>query len=203
LTGVKAITIHCRTTPERPRDMAHWDVLQEIIASKPINIPIIANGDVFAHEDIAKIRGFTGADSVMIARGAIKNTSIFQSTPIPVYDVMRDYMKLAITSDNHYTNTKYTLLQMAKLHGIWQNNGEGEGQIIHKGKSTRVIASLFKLEEFYDSFQKQCLGKQNQGNIKIASDTSCEDLIDSCTTCDAELEPQQKKQKLEHGHTQL
>jgi len=133
---------------------------------KPINIPIIANGDGFVHEDILKMREMTGSDSIMIARGAIKNTSIFQPTPIPIYDIMQEYMKIAIQTDNHYTNTKYTILQMAKEHGMWQNNGEGEGQIIHKGKSTRVIAGLFNLEDYYDQFQKEYLTKQN-GNTFV------------------------------------
>jgi len=177
--------------------------LQEIIASKPVNIPIIANGDVFVHEDISKIRELTGADSVMIARGAIKNASIFQSTHIPVYDVMQDYMKLAITTDNHYTNTKYTLLQIAKEHGMWRNNGEGEGQILLKGKSTGEIARLFNLEEYYSTFQVRYMeGKMPKDTVSdISDDRDNLAPTDEGTTND--VEPPLKKQKIDHTEQKI
>jgi tRNA-dihydrouridine synthase len=49
-----------RHVHERPQDRAHWDTLREIIALKPVAIPIIANGDVLVHEDIVKMKEYTG-----------------------------------------------------------------------------------------------------------------------------------------------
>jgi len=194
-TGVKAVAIHCRTIPERPRDNAHWDILKEIVDLKPINIPIIANGDVFVHDDIRKIREMTGIESVMIVRGAIKNTSIFQNEEIPVYDVMKEYMKFAISTDNHYANTKYTLQRVAKEHGFWQNNGEGPGQVLYKGKSTRVFAELFKLEDYYDQIQKELSEKRNFiGDGLKEEDGSVGERKE-------EQEPPRKKQKILQNNT--
>jgi len=92
-TGVSAIAVHCRTINERPRDPAHWDQVGPIVSA--VSIPVIANGDIRCYEDILHIKQETGCSSVMIGRGAIKNTSIFQAQgPRPRDDVLRDYIKI-------------------------------------------------------------------------------------------------------------
>jgi len=187
-TGVKAITIHCRMVPERPHHPAHWDILKEIVALKPISIPIIANGDVFDYTDINKIKETTGIDSVMIARGAIKNTSLFQAQTIPIYSVMKKYMEYAIITDNHYTNTKYTLQQIIKENNMWPNNGEGEGQIVYKAKDNRTLSKLFNLEDFYDQFHQK-LKSNVITNVSVTS-TFVTTAIEN-----ENIEPPSKRQK--------
>jgi len=116
-TGIKAVAVHCRTTPERPRDPGHWDRLKEITELNPIGIPIIGNGDAFFHEDIARMKQQTGVSSVMIARGACSNPSIFSKdvmNPPSLLDLMKEYTKLSVKYDNWYTNTKYVLMYMFK-----------------------------------------------------------------------------------------
>ena len=76
-TGVNAIAIHARYIPQRPRERAHLPLLSEL--REAVQIPLIANGDCFRHEDIALIREQTACDAVMIARGAIWNPAIFSS----------------------------------------------------------------------------------------------------------------------------
>lgn len=76
-TGVNAVAIHARYIPQRPRDKAHLHLLSQL--SSAVQIPVIANGDCFEHEDIESIRQLTGCSSVMIARGAMWNPSIFSS----------------------------------------------------------------------------------------------------------------------------
>jgi tRNA-dihydrouridine synthase 2 len=187
-TGIKAVTIHCRMTHERPHHPAHWDILKEVISLKPINIPIIANGDVYQYTDIAKIKETTGADSVMIARGAIRNTSVFQQNTIPIYSVMQKYMEYAITTDNHYTNTKYTLQQIIKENNIWPNNGEGEGVVIYKAKDMRTLASLFKLEDFYDDFWRKLNTKKSNTNSTYINNTTQTDTTQTDTTNESKIE---------------
>jgi tRNA-dihydrouridine synthase 2 len=81
-----------RTRDERPRHPAHWDKLLEI--RKIITaIPLIANGDVFTPQDIKRVKEMTNVDSVMIARGAILNCSIFQGELQPQIDVVRNYIR--------------------------------------------------------------------------------------------------------------
>lgn len=53
-TGVKAIAVHGRYIPQRPREAAHMEQLAHLVDA--VSIPIIANGDVFAREDIQLIK---------------------------------------------------------------------------------------------------------------------------------------------------
>lgn len=68
--GVEAITIHARTRNELYKGVANWDYVKQAV--KFSNLPIIGNGDIWTTEDINRYYDYTGAHSVMIARGALK-----------------------------------------------------------------------------------------------------------------------------------
>lgn len=78
-TGISAIGIHARTRDERPRRNPHPEVIKEV--AKHIDIPVICNGgsrDIEKYSDILKFRDLCGASSIMIARAAQMNVSIFR-----------------------------------------------------------------------------------------------------------------------------
>ena len=73
--GADMITIHGRT-----RDKMYSGEVNsaQIAAAKSaVNIPVIANGGVFSAADADKLLSETGADGVMIARGAMYNPFVF------------------------------------------------------------------------------------------------------------------------------
>ncbi|CAD6262950.1 unnamed protein product [Miscanthus lutarioriparius] len=74
-TGVPALAVHGRKIKDRPRDPAKWDEIADVVSA--LSIPVIANGDVFGYEDFKRIKDATGAASIMVARGAMWNASIF------------------------------------------------------------------------------------------------------------------------------
>ena len=91
-TGVAALAVHMRTPDERPQHKAHWDRLPAIV--KALRIPVIANGDIEVYEDIEKIKSLTGAHSVMIARAAQSNPSVFRAEGLLTQDhLLKDYLK--------------------------------------------------------------------------------------------------------------
>lgn len=73
--GISAVTIHGRTRAQMYSGRADWAAIGRIKAA--VKIPIIANGDVFEPEDAIEIISATGADGVMIARGALGNPFLF------------------------------------------------------------------------------------------------------------------------------
>ena len=73
--GAAAIAIHGRTREEYYSGKADWDIIREVRES--VNIPVIANGDVFSGTDALAIMAHTGCDMVMIARGSLGNPWIF------------------------------------------------------------------------------------------------------------------------------
>ena len=66
--GVQAIIIHGRTRMQFYEGRADWDAIAAVRAE--ISVPLIANGDVETPDDAAEILRRSGADAVMIGRGA-------------------------------------------------------------------------------------------------------------------------------------
>lgn len=67
------------------------------------------------YEDVLRFRKETGASSVMVARAAQWNCSIFRpSGKLPVDQVISEYLKYSIDYDNVYGNTKYCVQMMLR-----------------------------------------------------------------------------------------
>jgi tRNA-dihydrouridine synthase B len=66
--GARMITIHGRTRMQFYEGRADWDRIAEV--RDAIRVPLVANGDVETSEDIEAILRRSGADAVMIGRGA-------------------------------------------------------------------------------------------------------------------------------------
>lgn len=74
--GAKALTIHCRTRSMGNKGEADWSWISKV--KNEISIPVVLNGNVLTAEDVKTAFDQTGADGIMIARGAIGNPWIFQ-----------------------------------------------------------------------------------------------------------------------------
>ncbi|XP_009960374.1 PREDICTED: tRNA-dihydrouridine(20) synthase [NAD(P)+]-like isoform X1 [Leptosomus discolor] len=145
-TGIAAIAVHGRKKEERPQHPVHCDVIKAV--SEAVSIPVIANGGshdfIKEYTDIETFQKATGASSVMIARAAMWNPSIFRKEGLlPLKEVMQDYIKYAVRYDNHYTNTKYCLCQMLReqLETI-------QGKKLHAAQSTQEICEVFEMADF-------------------------------------------------------
>ena len=73
--GAVALTVHCRTRKMGHKGDAEWEWIPRI--KEVVNIPVFLNGNVLNAYDVKKALDETGADGVMIARGAIGNPWIF------------------------------------------------------------------------------------------------------------------------------
>lgn len=74
--GIQALTIHGRTRACRFKGEAEYATIAEV--KSRINIPVIANGDIDSPEKAVEIIQQTGADAVMIGRGAQGRPWIFR-----------------------------------------------------------------------------------------------------------------------------
>ncbi len=74
-SGASLITIHGRVrTAYYSGDVNYYEIEK---AKNAVSIPVIANGGIFTKEDADIMMDRTGADGVMIARGALENPLIF------------------------------------------------------------------------------------------------------------------------------
>lgn len=120
-TGITGLTVHCRTTPMRPRERAIRDQLKMIgDICRSAGVACVMNGDVTSRSEALQLIKEFDVDGAMIATEAEKNPSCFRpdaeggphewKTNWKI--VVAEYMKLALMVENRWGNTKYLLGQM-------------------------------------------------------------------------------------------
>ena len=74
--GIQSLAVHGRTRACMYRGNAEYDTIRAI--KQAVSIPVIANGDITSPEKARFVLEYTGADGVMIGRGAQGNPWIFK-----------------------------------------------------------------------------------------------------------------------------
>ncbi|KAF2847559.1 FMN-linked oxidoreductase [Plenodomus tracheiphilus IPT5] len=120
-TGITGLTVHCRTTPMRPRERAIRDQLKMVgEICREAGVACVMNGDVTSRTEALKLIKEFNVDGAMIATEAEKNPSCFRPDAeggphewrSQWKTVVTEYMRLALMVENRWGNTKYLLGQM-------------------------------------------------------------------------------------------
>lgn len=116
-TGITGLTIHCRTTPMRPRERAIREQLRMIAhICREEGVACLMNGDVKNRDEAENLVQEFGVDGAMIATAAEANSSCFRSGAagglLPWREVVYEYLKIALDVDNKWGNSKFLLSQL-------------------------------------------------------------------------------------------
>ncbi|GAD99677.1 tRNA dihydrouridine synthase (Smm1), putative [Paecilomyces variotii No. 5] len=113
-TGITGLTVHCRTTPMRPRERAIREQLSMIASiCKNAGVACVMNGDVTSRDQALALMKEYGVDGAMIATAAEANPSCFRAEAegglLPWREVVHEYIDACLQVENRFGNTKYLI----------------------------------------------------------------------------------------------
>ena len=148
--GIKAITLHPRTTVQMYKGHANWDLIKELKDS--VNIPVIGNGDIKRIEDINKMFTQTNCDGIMIGRAALGNPWFF--TQIKKYINNEDFNEISLEERLQICQKHLELL--VQIHGevVGSNNMKKHFAWYFKGfKGASFLRKKFVLAKNYSEMK--------------------------------------------------
>jgi tRNA-dihydrouridine synthase B len=83
--GIDLLTVHGRLQGEKFCRKARWDWIGKV--KKAVQVPILANGGIFSVEDARNCLDQSGADGLMLGRGAVQKPWLFADIAEVIYGV--------------------------------------------------------------------------------------------------------------------
>ena len=149
--GVSAVAVHGRTRVQMYGGEADWNTIRDV--KQAVNIPVIANGDVFSPEAAVRILKFTGADMAMIGRGCFGNPWLFRQSaaaldgrnipPLPPFADRWDTAVRQVELSARFGTERGAILE-ARHHLCWYLKG-----VSHANYYKEKIVQLSTLDELH------------------------------------------------------
>lgn len=106
---------------------------------------MILNGDIISWDNVDQLMSTNEHTSLMIARGAMWNPSIFaRDKAVEQIAAVKAYIKKCVEMDNLFQNSKYTVMRM------YEKVRSEQFQQLAKSKSLQAICEIFGLEQYYN-----------------------------------------------------
>ena len=162
-SGIQALAVHGRTRADRFRGEAEYNTISEIVAA--VSIPVYANGDVNSPQEAKAVLAQTGAEGLMLGRGAQGNPWIFREilhyldsgellpppSPEAVHEVMTRHIR-----GLHQFYGEHQGVRVARKHFGWYLADRPGGQALRDRLVRIKLASeqLRLLDDYFLSCQE-------------------------------------------------
>merc|ERR1712212_1430003 len=110
--GVSFLTVHGRTSKQESTEAEPVDLEAIRTIRKSVQIPVVANGDVFSLKDAQRTAEFTGVAGVMAARGLLENPAMYAGHLTTPASCVQDWVRLALATGTHFTCFHHHLIYM-------------------------------------------------------------------------------------------
>ncbi len=151
--GVAAIAVHGRTREQQYRGSVNPDLIAGV--KRAVKVPVIANGDVQEPGDARRLLEATGADAVMIGRGAIGNLWIFRAAaaclagrPVPPRPTpeerlteFREHLERLVASGGEWTGVRL-MRKYAPYYATGVAGGRAFRAAVNTEESSAVVLAL-------------------------------------------------------------
>jgi len=137
--GIQAIAVHGRTRADKYNGEAEYDTIAEVKAS--VGIPVFANGDITTPEKARQVLAHTGADGLLIGRGAQGRPWIFREIlhyletgehhPIPALDEVEQILTEHLAELHSFYGEKMGV-RIARKHVGWYLQAHDESKQFRK-----------------------------------------------------------------------
>jgi len=142
--GAKLITIHGRVREDYYSGEPDYGAIER--AKKSVAIPVIANGGIFTKDDADLMMDRTGADGVMLARGAIANPFLASTlTGKEINDDLKGYIIEHVKLMRERMNDKKASMEFRKFTPYYFKGMTGVKELktkIQTAESTQEIIDL-------------------------------------------------------------
>jgi len=158
--GIVSLAVHGRTRNDFYKGEAEYDTIKAIKAN--VSIPVIANGDITSAEKAEYVLSYTGADGVMVGRGAQGRPWIFQEInhflktgsklPAPLMDDIRSIV-IEHVQALHKFYGEFMGVRFARKHVAWYMQTHESGKVFRSSFNTLEFAveQLEALNMYFDN----------------------------------------------------